>query len=174
MFSTPAKRSDSSFGMDPTPNISSPSSRPISSSTVIARGVRVEGEFRSQGDVVIEGEVQGSISAAGVLTVGPEAKIKADIIADEAKISGVIEGNLQIKKQAVFYSSAKINGDITAERITVEAGAQLDGRIKIGGVPPAVESKLEVESNVDVNVESKEASEKPPMNDLPPIIRPTV
>lgn len=141
MFSTPAKRPDSAFGMDPTP--ASPlASASRSNATIIARGVRVEGEFRSQGDVVIEGDVQGTISAEGVLTVGPEAKIKADISAEEARISGTIDGNLLIKKQAIFYSSAKINGDITAERITVEGGAQLDGRIKIGGTPEqVVESK---------------------------------
>lgn len=131
MFSTPSKRPDAPFGMDPSPVPPSvPTSRSIA--TIIAHGVKVEGEFRSQGDVVIEGEVQGIISAAGVLTIGPEAKIKADISADEAKISGTVEGNLQIKKQAIFYSSAKVTGDITAERITVEGGAQLDGRIKIG------------------------------------------
>lgn len=137
MFSTPAKRPDSPFGMDPTPNVVSSSSARLNA-TVIAKGVRVEGDFRSQGDVVIEGEVQGMISAAGVLTVGPEAVIKADITADEARISGTVDGNLQIKKQAVFSSSAKIKGDITAERITVEGGAQLDGRIKIGVIAPVV------------------------------------
>jgi cytoskeletal protein CcmA (bactofilin family) len=175
MFSTPAKQSDASFGMDPTPNVSAVATR-SSSATIIARGVRVEGEFRSQGDVVIEGEVQGSISAAGVLTVGSEAKIKADISVDEAKISGVIEGNLQISKQAIFYSSAKITGDITAERITVEAGAQLDGRIKVGGTP-IIKTELEVKetSKIEQKVESKSvSSSKEQANDLPPIIRPTV
>lgn len=148
MFSTPVKRPDAPFGMDPTPNTPS-SSR--ANATIIAKGVRVEGEFRSQGDVVIEGEVQGSISAAGVLTVGPEAKIKADISADEARISGVIDGNLQIKNQAIFYSSAKVIGDITAERITVEGGAQLDGRIKIGGTPEQIiESKKEGSAKTDL------------------------
>jgi cytoskeletal protein CcmA (bactofilin family) len=133
MFSNSSKRPDAPFGVDPTPSTPSLSASRSSSATMIALGVRVEGEFRSQGDVVIEGEVQGSISAAGVLTIGPEAKIKADISADEAKISGTVIGNLQIKNQAVFYSSANVTGDITAERITVEGGAKLDGRIKIGG-----------------------------------------
>lgn len=164
MFSTPVKRSDSSFGSDPTPNFPpASSSRP--NATIIAKGVRVEGEFRSQGDVVIDGDVQGSISAAGILTVGPEATIKADIIADEARIAGVVDGNLQIKKQAVFSSSAKINGDITAERISVEAGAQLDGRIKIGAPAPVSAPASKIEEAV------KEADdEEPKQESLPPIL----
>lgn len=158
MFSTPAKRPDASFGMDPTPTIQ-PSTSARLNTTVIAKGVRVEGEFRSQGDVVIEGEVQGAISAAGVLTVGPEAVIKADITADEARIAGEVDGNIQIKKQAIFASSAKIHGDITAERITVEGGAQLDGRIKIGAVVPPVVKQEEVKK-----------IEEPKKSDLPPIL----
>lgn len=142
MFSTPARRPDSAFGMDPTPPVSSGSR---ANATIIARGVRVEGEFRSQGDVVIEGDVQGSISASGILTVGSEATIKADISADEARISGTIDGNLQIKKQAIFSSTAKVKGDITAERITVEGGAQLDGRIKIGGTASTTDAPAKEE-----------------------------
>lgn len=115
-----------------------------SSATVIARGVKVEGEFHSQGDVLIEGDVQGTISAAGTLTVGPEAKIQANITAQEAIISGEVNGNLQIKNQAIFHASARVKGDIVAERITVESGASIDGRVQIGGGQAAAKKDLPV------------------------------
>jgi cytoskeletal protein CcmA (bactofilin family) len=47
------------------------------SATIIAHGVRVEGNFVSQGDVTVEGDVEGKVSASGVLTVGSDAKLKA-------------------------------------------------------------------------------------------------
>lgn len=108
-----------------------------SSKTVIARGVKVEGDFMSQGDVIIEGEVHGKIAATGVLTVGSEAVIRADVTADEVVISGTVEGNLHVKKQAVLHASAKVKGDITVERATIESGASLDGRVQIGQPSPA-------------------------------------
>jgi cytoskeletal protein CcmA (bactofilin family) len=113
----------------------SPSYRPHSA-TLIAKGVRLEGEFKSQGDVQIEGEVQGKVEAAGTLTMGPEAVITADITADEAVISGVLNGNLAVAQQIILHSSARVTGDITAERISVEAGAVIDGRVKIGMKAP--------------------------------------
>lgn len=134
MFSTSAKRSDDmNYPMDnrPTPTVTS------GAATTIARGVKVEGDFSSQGDVVIEGEVHGKIATGGTLTIGPEAVIKADVTADEASISGLIEGNVRVKKQAVLRATAKIKGDFTAERVTVEAGAVLDGRVQIGTGAPA-------------------------------------
>ena len=54
-------------------------------STVIARGVRVEGDFTSQGDVVIEGEVNGHVTTNSLLTVGNEAKLKAEVAAQHQR-----------------------------------------------------------------------------------------
>jgi cytoskeletal protein CcmA (bactofilin family) len=134
MFSSSAKRTDEPMNsfMDNRPPAS-----PTPGATVIARGVKVEGDFASQGDVVIEGEVHGKIASAGMLTVGPEAVIKADVSANEASISGLIEGNLTVKTQAVLRGTARIKGDIVAERVTMEAGAALDGRAQIGQGKPA-------------------------------------
>lgn len=100
--------------------------------TTIARGVKVEGDFTSQGDVVIEGEVHGTLSASGLLTIGPEAIIKADVTAGEALVAGTIQGNVAIGKRIELKSSAKVIGDVTAEVMAIEAGATLAGRISVG------------------------------------------
>lgn len=128
-----------------TPSYSS-ESRPASGgnagSTVIARGVKVEGDFSSEGEVVIEGQVNGSLGTSSVLTVGPDALIKADIKANEAHISGTVEGNVFVTKGLDISSSAKVTGDLTAETISVEAGAQIQGRVTIGikAAPPVSKS----------------------------------
>ena len=103
-----------------------------SQETVIARGVRVEGEFTSPGNVLIEGEVQGHVTAKGVLTVGTEAKLRADVSANEAIISGLIEGNVTITKRMELKASAKVMGDVTCETAVIEAGAVLNGKVSIG------------------------------------------
>ena len=102
--------------------------------TIIARGVRVEGQFTSQSDVMIDGEVVGNVTTKGRLVVGPEAKVKADVSADEAVISGVIEGNLTIAKRLELKTSARVTGDLSCETIGVEPGATINGKISVGGV----------------------------------------
>ena len=143
MFSSTPKRTDMN---DYTPDRSFAPSAPAQGVTTIAHGVKVEGDFSSQGDVVIEGEVHGKIASAGTLTVGAKALIKADITADEAVISGVVEGNVRVKKQAVLHATARITGDLTAERVNMESGAALDGRVQIGVAK--VELKMEVKTPV--------------------------
>ena len=115
--------------------------------TIIARGVKVEGEFTSQSDVLIEGSVHGTFSTAGMLTVGAEAKIKADVSAGSALVSGTIEGNVMIAKHVDVKATAKIMGDVSAETITIESGAVLSGRMSIGSKAASVaESDLKVSS----------------------------
>ncbi len=161
MFSN-SKREDSGF----TPGIRIPQSSPFvggQSATVIARGVRVEGEFHSQGDVVIEGDVQGTIFTAGTLTIGADAKIVANITAQEAVISGTVKGDISVEKQAVFHATANITGDLVAERVTVEAGAVINGKVQIGATKPqadsahAVSSVAEEKSEAEGELKSEEA-----------------
>ena len=100
--------------------------------TLIARGVKVEGEFTSQGDVAIEGEVHGTLSCTGLLTVGSEAKIRADVRANDAVIAGVVEGNVVIAKRFELKASARVMGDVTCEIILIEAGACVVGKMTAG------------------------------------------
>jgi cytoskeletal protein CcmA (bactofilin family) len=112
-----------------------------SDATVIARGVRVEGDFVSQGEVVIEGDVNGHVSTAGTLTIGTEAKLKADVQATEAIVAGTIQGNVTIKGRLELKATANITGDVTCETAVIEAGAALNGKVLIGATAKALPSK---------------------------------
>ncbi|MBU2566826.1 polymer-forming cytoskeletal protein [Patescibacteria group bacterium] len=115
------------------PQPSTPSSPKSAPATVIAKGVRLEGDFKSQGDVLIEGEVHGTIQTDSLLTVGPEASVKAGITASDAVIAGKIDGNTNIKNRLEVKSTAQILGDIVCQTAVIEAGAKLQGNIKCGG-----------------------------------------
>ena len=106
-----------------------------SEETIIAHGVRVEGEFVSQGNVVIEGDVQGSIQTAGDLRIGEDAKITADVTAANAVVAGEVRGNMQISGKLELLPSSKIIGDVTADVLSIGAGAQVNGRVTMDGRP---------------------------------------
>ena len=100
--------------------------------TVIALGVRVDGDFSSQGDVVIDGEMNGTVVVSGMLTVGPQARLKADVSAEKALIAGTIEGNLTVVSHLDLKATATLLGDITCETASVESGASVQGKVVIG------------------------------------------
>lgn len=103
--------------------------------TIIAHGVRVEGEFVSEGNVVIEGDVQGTIRANGDLRVGDAAHIAADVTAGNAVVAGEVRGNMQVAGRLELLASSKIIGDVSAEVLSVAAGAQVNGRVTMDGRP---------------------------------------
>lgn len=131
-------QSEDMFSSPKRDEYSASSSSSGGNATVIARGVKVEGDFTSQGDVQIEGEVHGHVSTSGLLTVGSEAKLKADVSAEEAVIAGLVEGNVTVKKRLELKSTAKILGDITCETVAVEEGATMHGKVGVGTSPKSV------------------------------------
>ncbi|MCK4553681.1 polymer-forming cytoskeletal protein [Candidatus Parcubacteria bacterium] len=101
--------------------------------TIIGSSVKVKGDFNSQGNIIIEGIVQGNLKTKGNLLVGDKAKITADIEAKEAKISGEIKGNVKIKEYLELTATAKIFGDVEASSLSVERGAILNGKCTMIG-----------------------------------------
>jgi len=101
--------------------------------TIIARGVRVEGDFTSDGNVTIEGEVVGSIKAAGHLEVGSEAKIKADVSAGSAVVAGDISGNIVVTGKLDLLENSRLDGDVTVNVLSVAPGAKINGRVTMNG-----------------------------------------
>jgi cytoskeletal protein CcmA (bactofilin family) len=97
--------------------------------TIIGASIKVKGNFVGQGNIVIEGHLEGSIKTEANLFVGEKAKIIANIEAAEATINGEIRGNLKIQDYLAIGSSAKIFGDVTYSEISIEKGASINGQI---------------------------------------------
>ncbi len=100
--------------------------------TIIGPTVKVEGDLKADGNVIIEGQVVGSFKTKKNLRVGEGAKIKADIEAENAWVGGEIEGNMIIRNHLELSANAKIKGDIETQILTIETGAQINGHLKMG------------------------------------------
>jgi len=106
-----------------------------SSETIIAGGVKVEGDFASPGDVRIEGIVIGSVKAQGNLLVTETATIEADVAAANATVAGEIKGDLTVAEKVELLSTAKLHGNLACRTLTVEAGAMIAGNCQVGAQP---------------------------------------
>ncbi len=100
--------------------------------TIIAQGVRIQGELIAQGDLIIEGEVQGTIVTSGDLQVGDSAKIEADIRAKNAVVSGEIRGTFHVEEKLELMPSSRFTGDLAVGVLSVGAGAQVNGTVRMG------------------------------------------
>ena len=96
--------------------------------TIIGPSIKVKGNFHGKGNIIIEGNIEGSVKTDKNLLVGEKAIIIADVEAGEAKVSGQITGNIKIKGYLEISNSAKITGDIQASLLSIERGARINGQ----------------------------------------------
>ena len=99
--------------------------------TIIGPSVKVEGNFKGDGDVIVEGEVKGTLKTKKDLRIGESANIRANIEANNAHISGKVQGNIKIKNTLELTMTAHITGDITTKVLQVASGAKVNGVIKM-------------------------------------------
>ena len=99
----------------------------------IGKAVRVEGRVISAEDLTIDGDVQGSIELGGhTLTIGQDARIKADLLAKTVTISGMVKGNVKAVDKVDLRSTGSVDGDITAPRFVMADGATVMGKVQAG------------------------------------------
>jgi cytoskeletal protein CcmA (bactofilin family) len=96
--------------------------------TIIGPSIKVKGNFQGQGNIIIEGIVEGNVKTNNFLLVGNKAKITANIEAKEAQIGGEVKGNIKVKENLEVLATAKILGDVEANLISIAKGAILNGK----------------------------------------------
>ena len=100
--------------------------------SVIGDGLIINGGLTSTNNVRIDGEVHGNISSEGSVLVGETGTVIGHIIAEEIILAGSVEGHLH-GTSVSLQALAKLKGDIncTGNNISVSAGAEIDGSIKM-------------------------------------------
>ena len=102
--------------------------RPVASSTfsVIGADVTIKGDIEASADLHVDGSVIGDLVCAS-LVQGETSRIQGAITADTARLSGAVKGTITVR-ELVILKSARIEGDVHYEALTIEQGAQVDGK----------------------------------------------
>lgn len=109
--------------------------------TVVGPSVVVEGDFSSEGNILVKGTVSGNVKTSQRLTVESGAKILANVKAGEAMISGEIKGNVRAAGLLELTESARVFGDISCKVLVVAAGALLHGKVSMKDIEKEEEKK---------------------------------
>jgi cytoskeletal protein CcmA (bactofilin family) len=98
----------------------------------IGKSVVIKGELSGSEDLYIDGQIEGSIDLRQhSVTVGPNGNVKAGISAKSIIVQGKVDGSLTASDRLDLRKSAVVTGDVTTQRIAIEEGAFLKGRVDI-------------------------------------------
>jgi len=104
----------------------------------IGKSVVFSGNLSASEDLFIEGTVDGKIELRDhVLTIGPNAKIKAEVHAKTVIVRGEVVGNITASEKLDIRDSGSVDGDISAPLVSIAEGAHLRGSVDMQKKPAA-------------------------------------
>lgn len=95
----------------------------ISGKNTIAQGTKIIGDVNSEGDLRIDGIIEGNVKTSGKVAVGKTGLIKGTLNGTDAHFEGKFSGKLALSGTLTLMSSAHIEGEVVAGKLAVEPGA---------------------------------------------------
>ncbi|MBS0483097.1 MAG: polymer-forming cytoskeletal protein [Proteobacteria bacterium] len=94
--------------------------------SVFGSDIRITGDVTASADLHVDGHVQGDVTCTA-LVQGEGSEIIGAISAETARLSGTVRGTISAR-DLVILKTARIHGDVHYDSLTIEQGAQVDGR----------------------------------------------
>lgn len=106
--------------------------------SVLGADTAIKGDVTASADLHIDGRVEGDVTCTS-LVQGETSEIVGAVKAESARLSGTVRGTIEAR-ELVILKSAKIHGDVHYDALTIEQGAQVDGRFAPRALPATTES----------------------------------
>lgn len=119
----------------PDPNAKRGLSATRSGPSIISADVKMTGTIVSQGEIDINGQIEGDVRASA-LTVGETGAVKGEVVAESVVVRGTIEGRIRGRK-VQLCTGAKVRGDIFHASLAIEPNAIFEGAVKHAQDPMA-------------------------------------
>ncbi len=99
----------------------------------IVQGTIIEGFVTAENDIRIDGTIKGSLKCKAKVIIGPSGFVDGDVDCANAMIEGKFEGNLTVTGLLDVRESAKISGDVSTNKLVIQAGAYFNVVCKMAG-----------------------------------------
>jgi cytoskeletal protein CcmA (bactofilin family) len=97
---------------------------------VLGKSLRVRGRVRGEGDLRIEGVIEGDVVVSGALELGEGASVQGGVQAASLTVSGALEGDASADGPIAVTSTGSLRGDVKATELTLDEGATFVGQVE--------------------------------------------
>ncbi|MEK7447766.1 MAG: polymer-forming cytoskeletal protein [Patescibacteria group bacterium] len=131
-----------------------PSTDNKSIETIVGESVKLKGNLKSDGDIIINGSIAGDVKTKASVQVGANANVVAGIKAANVQVSGVVQGNIEARETLQISETGKVYGDISVGVLVVSPGALFSGKCTM------LENKREIDLEPILEVEEEPQKEE--------------
>ena len=96
--------------------------------SIISKDLVVRGEFVSQGDMQVDGTIDGDVKSI-TIRIGDGGSVNGTITADSVLIAGTVTGKIH-SKAIVIARTARVQAELWVDSLAIEAGARFEGACK--------------------------------------------
>ncbi|GAA4295782.1 bactofilin family protein [Aestuariibaculum suncheonense] len=93
------------------------------SQNIISQGTKLVGDLTSEGDMRIDGTIEGNITTKGKVVVGKAGFVKGTLQGTDAYFEGKFSGKLALSGTLTLKDSAVVEGEVSVAKLAVEPGA---------------------------------------------------
>lgn len=99
---------------------------------IIGNGTVIKGEIESNGDIRIDGRVEGILKSNGKIVLGQNGSIEGDIFCKQADLSGKVHGKIFVDELTSLKSTSRVEGELNTKQLYIEIGAIFTGKCEMG------------------------------------------
>ncbi len=92
-------------------------------------GIQARGSLKTDSDIYIDCEFEGSIETQGVIEIDANAIVKADLTCRTMSLAGNLHGNVAVVEQASLAGNASYTGKLRCSNLKIDQGARINGQI---------------------------------------------
>jgi cytoskeletal protein CcmA (bactofilin family) len=105
--------------------------------SVLGPTLRFKGELHADEELLIQGQIEGTITHSQRVVVCGQGTVKANIRAQIIAVEGAVEGDMQAEKSVQIKETARVTGNIHAPSVSIVDGAKFNGNVKMETPKPA-------------------------------------
>ena len=94
---------------------------------MLGAGTTIKGDIQSNGDFRVDGTLVGSIQSKGKIVIGATGNVEGEVICRNADVSGKVKAQITVSELLTLKSTAKLSGEITTSKLSIEPGAKFSG-----------------------------------------------
>ena len=136
-------KTNSSSNAPAAPEAPSKKSNPVRSNAVpsiLGKDLVITGDIKTDGDIQIDGRLDGNIKAGNV-TIGEQGAVNGKIIAQSLHVRGKVTGKVD-SLTVELAETANVQADLTQDQLMIANGAFFDGKCtRKSSMPGSVQKK---------------------------------
>ena len=127
--------------------------------TIIGEDVEITGNIKCESNIQIDGKLNGDLTCNGNAVIGTTSAVKGNLSVETISILGQVNGNVVAKDKIELKSTARLNGDIRARRLTVEDGVTFVGKAEVN--PAGAQGGRNAQQQGQQQAEARATAERP-------------